>query len=128
MGAVYEGTSAKLFGVGLRVSNDRLDAEDALQEIYVNVLYASDRYAQNGLGPIARLATIARNAAIDRRRARIRRHEDAGEAGGGSFRRGLEPPSARNRSCGCPDGPKLPPGANGGRFDVLAGRGRPVPS
>ncbi|MGR3485591.1 MAG: sigma-70 family RNA polymerase sigma factor [Paracoccaceae bacterium] len=80
MDALYAATSAKLFGICLRVLSDRASAEDALQEVYVKVWHASDRYASNGLSPITWLSTIARNAAIDRLRARNRRREDGGDA------------------------------------------------
>lgn len=80
MEALYDATSAKLFGICLRILKDRPAAEDVLQEVYVKVWHASDRYAANGLSPITWLATIARNAAIDRRRARMRRREDGGDA------------------------------------------------
>ena len=76
MAALYDATSAKLFGICLRVLGNRPAAEDVLQEVYVKVWHASDRYAANGLSPITWLATITRNAAIDRRRARARRRED----------------------------------------------------
>ena len=75
MDALYDATSAKLFGICLRVLGDRPAAEDVLQEVYVKVWHASDRYAVNGLSPITWLATITRNAAIDRLRARQRRRE-----------------------------------------------------
>jgi RNA polymerase sigma-70 factor (ECF subfamily) len=32
---VYEDTSAKLFGVCLRILNDKSEAEDVLQDVYV---------------------------------------------------------------------------------------------
>lgn len=80
MDALYDATAAKLFGICLRVLGDRPTAEDVLQEVYVKVWHAADRYASNGLSPITWLATIARNAAIDRRRARLRRREDGGDA------------------------------------------------
>ncbi|MGZ8400967.1 MAG: sigma factor [Methyloceanibacter sp.] len=34
---VYEMTSAKLFGVCLRILNDRSEAEDVLQDVYLTV-------------------------------------------------------------------------------------------
>ena len=75
MDALYQATSAKLFGICLRILGERPAAEDVLQEVYVKVWHASDRYASNGNSPITWLAAIARNAAIDRRRARGRRRE-----------------------------------------------------
>jgi RNA polymerase sigma-70 factor (ECF subfamily) len=75
--ALYDAVSAKLFGICLRILNDRPAAEDVLQEVFVKIWHASDRYASNGLSPITWLAAIARNAAIDRRRATLRRREEA---------------------------------------------------
>ncbi len=68
--SLYDATSAKLFGVALRVLNDRADAEDVLQEVFVKIWHNADRYAANGLSPMTWLITIARNTAIDRLRAR----------------------------------------------------------
>lgn len=68
--SLYDATSAKLFGVALRVLNDRADAEDVLQEVFVKVWRNADRYAANGLSPMTWLITIARNTAIDRLRER----------------------------------------------------------
>ena len=67
---VYRATSGKLFGICLRVLNDRAEAEDALQECYVKIWNHADRYAAGGYSPITWLATIARNTAIDKLRAR----------------------------------------------------------
>ena len=77
-GALYDATSAKLFGVALRVLKDRAAAEDALQDIYVKVWKNADRYASNGLSPMTWLITIARNTAIDRLRAK-RDADDIGD-------------------------------------------------
>lgn len=67
---LYRLTSAKLFGVCLRVLNDRAEAEEALQEVYVKVWTKADRFAVSELSPVSWLAAIARNHAIDRIRAR----------------------------------------------------------
>ncbi len=77
--ALYSATSAKLFGVSLRVLNDRTEAEEALQDTYVKIWRNAGRYAANGLSPMTWLITIARNSAIDRLRARKGR--DRGETG-----------------------------------------------
>lgn len=68
--SVYSRTSAKLFGVILRVLGDRAEAEDVLQEVYVKVWNNAGRYRSNGFSPMTWLITIARNAAIDRKRKR----------------------------------------------------------
>lgn len=67
---LYRQTSAKLFGVCLRVLNDRGEAEDALQEVYVKIWTKADRFAVSDLSPISWLVAIARNHSIDRIRSR----------------------------------------------------------
>ena len=67
---LYRHTSAKLFGICLRVLNDRAEAEEALQEIFVKVWSKADRFAISELSPISWLAAVARNHAIDRLRTR----------------------------------------------------------
>ena len=67
---LYRQTSAKLFGVCLRVLKDRGEAEEALQEVFVKIWTKADRFAVSDLSPISWLVAIARNHAIDRIRAR----------------------------------------------------------
>ena len=67
---LYRQTSAKLFGVCLRVLQDRAEAEEALQEVFVKIWTKADRFAVSELSPISWLVAIARNHAIDRIRAR----------------------------------------------------------
>jgi len=67
--ALYSATSAKLFGICLRVLKDHALAEDVLQVVYVKVWNKADRYQVTGHSPMTWLITIARNAAIDRLRA-----------------------------------------------------------
>jgi len=67
---LYRQTSAKLFGVCLRVLSDRSEAEEALQEVFVKIWTKADRFAVSELSPISWLVAIARNHAIDRIRAR----------------------------------------------------------
>lgn len=78
--ALYGATSAKLFGVTLRVLKDKAAAQDALQDTYIKVWKSAGRYQSNGLSPMSWLITIARNAAIDRlRKKRGTDHEGASE-------------------------------------------------
>lgn len=65
---LYDATSAKLFGICLRILNDRSEAEEALQETYVKVWRSADKFASGKASPISWLAAIARNSAIDRYR------------------------------------------------------------
>lgn len=67
---LYRNTSAKLFGVCLRVLSDRAEAEEALQEVYVKIWTKADRFAASELSPISWLVAIARNHCIDRLRSR----------------------------------------------------------
>jgi RNA polymerase sigma-70 factor (ECF subfamily) len=67
---VYRRTSAKLLGVCLRILNDRDEAEDVLQDVYITVWNKADRFDAKRASPITWLCSIARNRAIDRLRAR----------------------------------------------------------
>ena len=67
---LYGRTSAKLYGVTLRILKDRAEAEEALQEVYVKIWQRADRYVPGGFSPISWLVAIARNHALDRLRAR----------------------------------------------------------
>jgi RNA polymerase sigma factor (sigma-70 family) len=66
---VYEHTSAKLFGVCVRILNDRGEAEDLLQEVYVTVWRKAGSFDAGRASPITWLVSIARNRAIDRLRS-----------------------------------------------------------
>ena len=70
---VYRRTCAKLMGVCLRISTDREEAEDVLQEVYVTVWQKAAQFDPARSSPITWLATLARNRAIDRLRAGGRR-------------------------------------------------------
>src|SRR5215468_4900645 len=66
---VYQDTSAKLFGVLLRILNDRSEAEDVLQDVFVTVWRKAAGFDPAKASPITWLVTIARNRAIDRLRS-----------------------------------------------------------
>jgi RNA polymerase sigma factor (sigma-70 family) len=66
---VYEMTCTKLFGICLRISSDRGAAEDILQDVYVKVWHRAGRFDPERASPITWLCAIARNTAIDWRRA-----------------------------------------------------------
>ncbi len=77
---LYRNTSAKLFGVCLRVLGDRAEAEEALQEVYVKIWTKADRFAVSELSPISWLVAVARNHAIDRIRMRRQKTTDLDKA------------------------------------------------
>src|SRR5262245_36674455 len=74
---VYQDTSAKLFGVCLRILNNRSEAEDVLQDVYVTVWRKAGSFDPGRASPITWLVAIARNRSIDRLRssAQSRRSE-----------------------------------------------------
>ncbi len=67
---LYGRTSAKLFGVTLRILKDRSEAEEALQEVYVKIWQRADRYVAGSYSPISWLVAVARNHSLDILRAR----------------------------------------------------------
>jgi RNA polymerase sigma-70 factor, ECF subfamily len=66
--ALYNLTSAKLFGVILRLTGNRAEAEDALQETFVKIWDHAASYRDTQHSPMAWLVAVARNHAIDRLR------------------------------------------------------------
>jgi RNA polymerase sigma factor (sigma-70 family) len=68
---VYQDTSAKLFGICLRILNDKSEAEDVLQEIYLTVWRKAASFDPARASPITWLVAIARNRSIDRLRAAV---------------------------------------------------------
>jgi RNA polymerase sigma-70 factor (ECF subfamily) len=73
---VYSRTSAKLFGICLRILGDRSEAEDALQEVYVNVWRKAGSFDPSRASPISWLAAMARNRAVDHIRSSGRRKQE----------------------------------------------------
>ncbi len=67
---VYLRTSAKLFGICLRILGNRSDAEGTLQDVYVTVWQKAGGYDPSRASPISWLAAVARNKSIDRLRRR----------------------------------------------------------
>ena len=67
---LYQATSAKLFGVCLRILSNRDESEDVLQEVYITIWRRADRFEAGRASVMTWISTIARNRAIDRLRAR----------------------------------------------------------
>ena len=63
--ALYQHTSSHLFAVILRINRDRAQAEEVLQEVYVNVWRAAQSFDAAQSQPLTWLTSIARNRAID---------------------------------------------------------------
>lgn len=68
--SLYQRTSAKLYGIGLRLLGDETEAQDLLQDVYTLAWTKADRFDPSKAGVITWLATLTRNKAIDRLRAR----------------------------------------------------------
>lgn len=67
---LYERTSAKLYGICLRLLGSEQDAQDVLQDVYVTVWHKAALFDPAKAGTITWLAVLARNKAIDRLRRR----------------------------------------------------------
>ncbi|WP_232072220.1 sigma-70 family RNA polymerase sigma factor [Paraburkholderia pallida] len=70
--ALYRRTSAKLFGVCMKMLRDRGEAEEVLQEVYVAVWRQAVTFDPKLASAITWLVAIARNRTIDR----LRRHRE----------------------------------------------------
>jgi len=67
---LYDVTSAKLFAVISRIIKDSDEAQDALQDCYVNLWRRAKSFDETRARAAGWLVMIARNAAIDRLRRR----------------------------------------------------------
>jgi RNA polymerase sigma-70 factor (ECF subfamily) len=63
--ALYQATSAKLWGVIVRILSRRDLAEDVLQDVYVKIWERAGTFDPAKASPITWMAAIARNRAID---------------------------------------------------------------
>ncbi|HWG10917.1 MAG TPA: sigma-70 family RNA polymerase sigma factor [Rhodanobacteraceae bacterium] len=69
---LYRATSARLFGVCLRMLRERREAEDALQDIYTTLWRRADSFDAARASAMTWLITLARNKCIDR----LRQHRE----------------------------------------------------
>jgi RNA polymerase sigma factor (sigma-70 family) len=67
---LYKLSSAQMFGVILRINADRAQAEDILQDCFVNIWRAAQSFDAARAQPMTWLTSIARNRAIDSLRRR----------------------------------------------------------
>jgi len=77
--ALYEKAAPKLFGIVLRITRNRSMAEEVLQETFIKVWQNAERFQPEFGQPMAWLAAIARNRAIDRIRAEKIERNRAGD-------------------------------------------------
>jgi RNA polymerase sigma-70 factor (ECF subfamily) len=80
---LYEATSAKLFGVALRILRREDWAEEVLQDCYVNIWNHAANYSPGLSAPMTWMTSIVRNRCLDRLRrpnleTRIEEEEDGG--------------------------------------------------
>jgi RNA polymerase sigma-70 factor (ECF subfamily) len=71
---LYRHTSGRLFGICLRVLNQRAEAEEALQDVYTSVWIKAGQFDAARAGAMNWLSMMARNKSIDRLRAMPARH------------------------------------------------------
>lgn len=62
LASLYERTHSAVYGFAMSLSHCPADAEDVLQETYINVYSAAERYVPKGK-PMAWIMTIAKNLA-----------------------------------------------------------------
>lgn len=65
---LYEQTSAKLYGICLRMLRSEAEAEETLQDVYLTVWRKASKFDGERASPVTWLSVIARNKAIDRLR------------------------------------------------------------
>jgi RNA polymerase sigma factor (sigma-70 family) len=75
---LYDLTSARLYGVALRVVGNREWAEDVLQEAYLNIWRIAANYRAALSPPLAWMGVIVRSRALDFLRRRASERADAG--------------------------------------------------
>ena len=73
---LYERTSAKLYGICLRVLGNEAEAQEILQEVFLTVWRKADGFDAGKAGAITWLSVLARNRAIDRIRQRPTQADD----------------------------------------------------
>lgn len=66
---LYDETSARVFGLVLRVVRDRAQAEEVTQEVFLQVWRTASRYDESKGSALSWLMTLAHRRAVDRVRA-----------------------------------------------------------
>jgi RNA polymerase sigma-70 factor (ECF subfamily) len=82
-GRLYEATSAKLFGVAIRILRREDWAEEVLQDSYVNIWSHASKYSSALSAPMTWMTSIVRNRCLDwLRRPNLELVVEDGEDGG----------------------------------------------
>ncbi len=78
---LYKATSAKLYGIILRISRRPAVAQELLQEVFIRIWQRAGDFDRTRSSPITWMATIARNRALDEIRLKtavsVEDHPDA---------------------------------------------------
>jgi RNA polymerase sigma-70 factor (ECF subfamily) len=75
LAALYDETSALVYGLALRILRDQQAAEDVTIDVYAQVYQQGSRYDANRGTPAAWLVTVTRSRALDRLRQETQRRE-----------------------------------------------------
>jgi RNA polymerase sigma-70 factor, ECF subfamily len=84
LGEFYDRYAGLVNGLAVRILRDRADAEDTVQEVFVQVWQQAARFDATRGTPEAWLCTMTRSRALDRQRKRSSRREEPEASDGGS--------------------------------------------